>query len=314
MTLEPHATAVARGHPPAIEAVPPPGALVNLAETVVIKEENVFVVSQRDGSLPVGEPHPLGIYADDCRFLSAHELSVNGARPRLLVTSATHGSESVHELTNPALPLPGGRVLPLQSMQIRFERCLAGGHEVEETLLVRSYDLEPLALELDLRLGTDFAPMLALRGIVDAGDGDRAAVEHFEHGMRFTAADATAVIARRRSPPTAPWDVATEADALRFSLELPPGGEETIALHYRLYEGEAPPPAPDRPGRLRRARARRRGRGSPSAQRSRRTTSCSTGCCDGRCSTSACCIRGSIHRATTPRACRGTRRSSVATR
>ena len=72
-------------------------------------------------------------------------------------------------------------------MQIRFERCLAGGHEVEETLLVRSYDLEPLALELDLRLATDFAPMLALRGIVDAGDGDRAAVERFEHGVRFTA-------------------------------------------------------------------------------------------------------------------------------
>ena len=254
MTLEPHATAAARGHPPAIEAVPPPGALVNLAETVVIKEENVFVVSQRDGSLPVGEPHPLGIYADDCRFLSAHELSVNGARPRLLVTSATHGSESVHELTNPALPLPGGRVLPLQSMQIRFERCLAGGHEVEETLLVRSYDLEPLALELDLRLGTDFAPMLALRGIVDAGDGDRAAVEHFEHGMRFTARGRDG--RHRATTITADRAVGRGdgADALRFSLELPPGGQETIALHYRLYEGEAPPPAPDRPGRLRRAR------------------------------------------------------------
>ena len=52
-------------------AEPPPGALVNLAETIVIKEENVFVVTARDGSLPLGAAHPLGVYRDDCRFLSA---------------------------------------------------------------------------------------------------------------------------------------------------------------------------------------------------------------------------------------------------
>ena len=51
----------------------------------MIKEENVFVVCRRDGSFPVGEPHPLGLYSDDCRFLSGHELRVNGVRPRLLV-------------------------------------------------------------------------------------------------------------------------------------------------------------------------------------------------------------------------------------
>ena len=46
------------------------------------------MVSRRDGSLPVGSPHPLGLYRDDCRFLSGHELCVNSVRPRLLVASA----------------------------------------------------------------------------------------------------------------------------------------------------------------------------------------------------------------------------------
>ncbi len=50
----------------------------------------------------------------------------------------------MHELTNPALPLPGGRVLPLQSIQLRLERCVVGDCELEETLLVHSYDREPL--------------------------------------------------------------------------------------------------------------------------------------------------------------------------
>ena len=67
MTLEAHATAAGAGHPLAGQ---PPGTLVTLAETIVIKEENVFAVSHRDGSLPVGTEHPLGFYLDDCRFLS----------------------------------------------------------------------------------------------------------------------------------------------------------------------------------------------------------------------------------------------------
>src|SRR5215207_5224857 len=172
MTLEAHATAAGAGHPPAAPEEAPPATLVNLAETIVVKEENVFVVSRRDGSLPVGVPHPLGVYSDDCRFLSGHELCVNGVRPRLLVASAAPGSESVHELTNPALPLPGGRVLPLQSLQIRLERRIVSDAEVEETLLVHSYDREPLYLDLDLRLDTDFEPMLAIRGILSAGKGE----------------------------------------------------------------------------------------------------------------------------------------------
>ena len=45
MSLEAHATAVGAGHPPA-DTEPPPGALVNLAETIVIKEENVFAVAR----------------------------------------------------------------------------------------------------------------------------------------------------------------------------------------------------------------------------------------------------------------------------
>ena len=137
----------------------------------MIKHENVFVVCRRDGSLPLTGSHPLGLYSDDCRFLSGHELLVNGARPRLLVASAAPGSESVHELTNPALPLPGGRVLPLQSLQLRLERRFVGECDVEERLLVHSYDREPLELQLDLALAADFEPMLAIRGIVAARPG-----------------------------------------------------------------------------------------------------------------------------------------------
>ena len=50
MTLEAHSTAAGAGHPRLDAAETPAGGLVSLAETVVIKEGNVFVVSRRDGS------------------------------------------------------------------------------------------------------------------------------------------------------------------------------------------------------------------------------------------------------------------------
>jgi glycogen debranching enzyme len=254
MTLEAHATAAGAGHP---ETDPPAGALVNLAETIVIKEENLFVVARRDGSIPVGTVHPLGLYSDDCRFLSGHELCVNGVRPRLLVASAAPGSESVHELTNPALPLPGGRTLPLQTLQIRLERRVTGDCELEETLLVHSYDREPLELELDLLLDADFEPMLAIRGIVDVRGGADTAVERHARGVRFTTVGRDG---RHRATTVTADGACLAGDrrgALRFPLSLAPGGARTIVLRYALHDGDEPAPDPGATGATRTARPRR---------------------------------------------------------
>ena len=228
---------------PAAQAEAAPGALVNLAETIVTKEENTFVVARRDGSVPVGAAHPLGIYRDDCRFLSGHELCVNGVRPRLLVASAALGSESVHELTNPPLPLRGGRVLPLQSLQLRFERRIVDAKSVEETLLVHSYDREPLELDLELLLDADFEPMLAIRGIVAIGEAGQVDVSDVPGGLRFATHGrdgyhrATTVVADR------PGEPGERRGSLRFRVELEPGGGETIGLRYALHEATEPPAA-----------------------------------------------------------------------
>ena len=238
--MSPEAHATGAGHP---APEPPPGALVNLAETTVIKEENVFAVTRRDGSVPVGSVHPLGVYADDCRFLCGHELRVNGVRPRLLVATAAAGSESVHELTNPALPLPDGRVLPLQSLQLRFERRVTGPCELEETLLVHSYDREALDLDLELQLEADFAPMLAIRGIVEPDPGPGPDIERIERGVRF------ALLGRdrrhRATTVTADRDcvAGSRPGALCFPLALGPGAAQTIRLRYALHDGDVPAPA-----------------------------------------------------------------------
>ncbi len=186
-------------------------------------------MARRDGSLPIGESHPLGLYLDDCRFLCGHELWLNGVRPRLLVASAALGSESVHELTN-----------PVQTLRLRLERRLLE-QAVEETVLVQSYDREPLEIELELLLSADFEPMLAIRGIVFTGEPGAVEIEHSARGVRLATVGrdgrhrATAVVADRDCEP------GSRPGTLRWPLKLGPNGETTLRLRYDLHEGAGPP-------------------------------------------------------------------------
>jgi glycogen debranching enzyme len=205
--------------------------LVNLSETTVAKEGNVFSVTLHDGSLPVGEDHPLGVYADDCRMLSGHELRIGGARPRLLVTSESTGAAVVHELTNPPLALGVGRVLPLQTLRIRIERTLDGAGAMDERIVVHSYAREALDLELELCLAADLEPMLAIRGILArSGGATRHAVTG---GVRFERTGRDGV-SRHTTLTTRPPAV---DDDLRFPLHIEPGGDAEISLHYAFASG-----------------------------------------------------------------------------
>jgi glycogen debranching enzyme len=138
----------------------------DVTQGTIIKAGNAFCVAQPNGQLPAGA-HPLGLFVDDCRHLSVHELRLNGVEPRLLVSSDHAGTAAVYELTNPELALRGGRVLPLQALRIRLvQRIHRDG--LDETIRLRSHHSEPVTLDLTLRLDADFAPMLELREMTPA--------------------------------------------------------------------------------------------------------------------------------------------------
>jgi glycogen debranching enzyme len=219
--------------------------VVTLAESVVLKDGDVYLVSARDGTVPLSGEHPLGLYRDDCRYLSGHVLRIGGISPRLLVASAASGYESVHELTNPDMRLPGGRMLPLQTLQVRVQRRLAAHGELHERIHLHLYGREPAEVEVELELAADFRPMFAIRHIVELPP---AAVEIEDDGgdLRFAATTSDGV--RRTTtvscdPPAAQLDGGT----LRFSVELRPGEAKNLELTYSLRssaDGERSPATP----------------------------------------------------------------------
>jgi glycogen debranching enzyme len=223
----------------------PLGAIPNLAETIVIKDGNVFMVTLRDGRLPAGVEHPLGLWFRDCRFLSTHELRICGELPRVLTATDAEGTVAVHELTNPDLELEDGGRLPAQSLRVRIERRAEAGGALRQTIGVRSYHRGPLRLPLELEIGADFLPMLELRGIVprherpapDGGGGAFSLVGR-DGVRRSTVVRAT------------PEPRATEDGTLVFELDLEPRGAIDITLDFEVSErvdGELAAAIPQRP-------------------------------------------------------------------
>ncbi len=227
---------------------------VNLADTVVLKEDNAFLVSLPDGDVPLAGHHPLGLYMDDCRFLSGHELRLSGVRPRLLVASAATGSDAVHELTNPELRLSDGSVLALQTLQVRLERSLGEPATLHEHIHVHLYGREALQIDFELALAADFQPMLAIRGMAPAGADEPAEPEPVAGGVRFGARGRDGV---RRTTTVTTEPAATEVvgGCLRFVLRLEPGEQRDLLVTYRLHAagGDDLTPAAAPPTRARRA-------------------------------------------------------------
>ena len=225
-------------HPPSTTPVPDiaAGAVVSLTDAIVLKEAGVFLVSLRDGTVPIRGEHPLGLYLDDCRHLSGHELRVGGTTPRLLVASASTGSEGIHELTNPDLRLPDGRELPLQTLQVRLERRLVAPGRLRERLHLHLYGHEPVELDVELALAADFRPMFAIRGIVDLPPAE-VSVDPIEDGVRFAATTSDGV-RRSTSVFSDRTPSAVDGGTLRFAVRLEPGQHADIRLDYVLRAGD----------------------------------------------------------------------------
>jgi glycogen debranching enzyme len=209
----------------------PLGAIANLAETIVIKDGNVFLVSLRDGRLPAGVEHPLGLWFRDCRFLSAHELRIGGELPRLLTATDAAGTEAVHELTNPDLELSSGAGLPAESLRIRIERRARADGVLRELIAVRSYHRQAIALPLELRLGADFVHMLELRGIVQKHE--RGPVEAGPGGFSNVGRDG---VRRRTAIEATPEPQTLDDGSLVFDLELEPRGAIDLSVDFHVSE------------------------------------------------------------------------------
>src|SRR5579884_3459497 len=111
----------AKDKPQAVIQYASPVGAQDIRDTIVIKELDLFLITNLDGNVPAGNVNGLGLYYQDTRFLSTYELVLEGITPIYLLSTGEMRFAEVQELTNPDLRLPNGVLIRKETLTLHRE-------------------------------------------------------------------------------------------------------------------------------------------------------------------------------------------------
>ena len=149
-----------------------------------MKEDSLVLVSEDDGSLPVGSASALGLYYHDTQFLSGFGLRINGQAPALLSANTEQNYVGAFQLANRPATLDDGTILPSQSLSVRRTRFLADG--LRERVGILNCNPGKVRLRIELEFDASFRDMFAVRGYRGLPPAVEATpIEVIPNGVRF---------------------------------------------------------------------------------------------------------------------------------
>jgi glycogen debranching enzyme len=134
----------------------------DIRDALVIREQDIFLLTDTNGNVPPDNPSGFGLYHLDTRHLSVYDFSFADARPVVLLSTAELGFSEEQVLTNPRMPCVEGRILPRGSVEARRQRVVED--VLEETLRVTNYNIFPIQIDVVYTLDADFADIFEVRG------------------------------------------------------------------------------------------------------------------------------------------------------
>ncbi|MFG6494568.1 amylo-alpha-1,6-glucosidase [Fictibacillus sp. UD] len=138
----------------------------------VIKENDLFFLTDDKGNIPKENDYGLGLYTKDTRFLSKFDVKINGQDPILLSSSADENYMAKILLTNPHMEEEGELILWRESVEIERKRLIYDG-VLYETLQVKNYYPKPVDFEVSVHVDADFTDMFIVRGFQTGEVGKR---------------------------------------------------------------------------------------------------------------------------------------------
>ena len=224
-----------------------PSITRSIADAVVIKDGDVFFLSEPGGDVPLGGEHGFGLYYHDCRFLNGYELRLAGTRLDALATNPAQGFMVLHELTNPDVRLDDDRLLQKESLGLKWERIVDDAtRSLYDVLTVRNFGLESVVVPLEFAFSAGFEDIYEVRGLLRERLGNQRAPD-WEEGVLRLAYDGTDGVARLLTIHVVPGPTQTDGTSARCQLRLRPKESIQIAISLRVSEmpesGKARPTA-----------------------------------------------------------------------
>jgi glycogen debranching enzyme len=124
-----------------------------MADQLRILEGATFCICDELGDLSTDVE---GLYAEDTRFLSKLNVTVNGKRPLLLSSGRIEYFSAAFFMRNPL----AGDLAP-DALSIRRERFVGDG--MQDSIAVVNESMEPIEFELAIEVGSDFSDIFAVK-------------------------------------------------------------------------------------------------------------------------------------------------------
>jgi glycogen debranching enzyme len=206
-------------------AQPQSAKVARTTNATVCKYGSLFLTADESGDIPVGdEDNGLGLYLEDCRYLDAYELRIEGIRPTALSSASGQGYEAIHHLANPVVGGRGRRKLPKDQLGITRHRVIRD-RVLYEVIELHNYGGAALRFRLTITFGSAFHDVFRIRGFVQdegtvrrpARRGDATVVLRYDglDKVRRTTTIAFSPAPDRLRGEHAEFDVALDAGRLR---------------------------------------------------------------------------------------------------
>ncbi len=144
-----------------------PAMVRSIADAVVIKNKNLFLLTQPDGLVPLQGSHGLGLYYHDCRFLNGYEIALCGTAPTPLSADASRGYMALLQLTNQEIRGANGQLIRKEEVGIKWDRVIDPAERaLHDAILFQNFTPEPIEFSISLRFSAAFEDIFAVRELL----------------------------------------------------------------------------------------------------------------------------------------------------
>jgi glycogen debranching enzyme len=214
-----------------------PSITSSISDAVVIKDENIFFLTDPGGDVPVSNGHGLGLYYHDCRYLRGYQLRLAGAKATVLACTAARGDAATFQLANPDIQMSDGRLVPKESIGIKWARTLDGQTStLHDVLILENFGFNETAeFPLSLAFAAKFEDIFAVRGLFHESLGHVRPAEWHGDTLRL-AYDGKDGRERILSITFSASPVARDGTTAHFHMKLPPRQTERLEITIRVTE------------------------------------------------------------------------------
>jgi glycogen debranching enzyme len=215
-----------------------PSQVQSIADALVIKDEDVFFLCERDGQVPLRGRHGFGLYYHDCRFLSGYAFKLAGKKPSALIAAPRKGSAAVLELINPGFRAKNGRLVQKEDVGINWQRLIdATRLMLHDHVSFENFSLEPVDFEFSFTYRAEFEDSFVVRGML----AERLGKLHspsWKHGALNFMYDGSDGLFRSVQIHFSPQPDSTEETTAHFQVKLK--GRETKDFRVAILLAESP--------------------------------------------------------------------------